>query len=581
MIPTAFYARPRTDKRPKSGSLKVLPHDAGVGAEEGAEEAVTTVRVLLRKSTERLDEENVRRFARLGVLPPKPLTFDPWAAQDVWRDTSEDPPLGGADQNEGAEEEKQARTRRALGDLVRRGLVESAGGGIDPLAMKLDLRTKRPNRFWMHALVAAFALETLERTEGEHGVREAQQRRLEHYRRVVGAASEALRQGGNTQYFSVLLISLDLPNIRAAHDWARERFPDDRRALEYLSHLPSEGARVLSVHLSPSEFLDWTTLAEKAAREIGDEEAARSHRETVGVALLKKGHLREALAYCEENREEARQRGDAVAEATALANLASIRNSMGDHEVALRLAQRAEAKLGDAPAPDILAGAIGQQAEALKDLGRLSKAEERYGARRDLAWREGELSHYARALRGLAGIKRERPEERDAARRLYEESARVARDLKDYADYRAALNGLGVLELKAGAPEAAKKAFRRVLRSAIDDDHEGDQARAKMNIGIAHQDQGTWQEYVAAEAEYREALPLARSWSDPDLLGDVLFNLAQLFFYYMDRPRDAQTEAVSAAEAYRHAGSAKQSLARDLISKIDNANNYSRPGSST
>ncbi|MBA4115216.1 MAG: hypothetical protein H0X71_02010 [Rubrobacter sp.] len=546
-------------------AARVLGEEAPHDTEDGAQGATMTVRVLLQKSIERLDEDGVRRFARLGVLPPKPLSLDPWTAQDVWRDTAEDPDMEGEEWEEGKDP-----TRRALGDLVRRGLVESAAYGVDPLAVKLDLRSKRPERFWMHALVAAFALETLERTEGEGGVREAQQRRLEHYRRIVGAADEALRQGGETQYFGVLLMSLDLPNIRAAHEWARVRSSGDPRALEYLSRLPAQGSRVLADRLAPGEFLDWIRLAEEAAREIGDEDEARSHRATVAPALLKKGQLREALAYCNESRKAARRSGDAVAEAAALANLASIRNSMGDQEVALDLGRQAETALGNAHAPDILAGAIGQQAEALEGLGRPVEAEERYEARRDLAWREGELSDYARALKGIAGIKRERPEEREEGRRLYDEAARVFWDLREYYSYRGALNGLGVLESKAGALGAAEEAFGRALSSAVDDDHEGDQARAKMNLGIAYQERRTLEGFEAADAQYREALPLASTSGEPELLGDVLFNLAQLLFYYMGNNRDAREAAVSAAEAYERAGSAKEPLAREVIDEIDN-----------
>jgi tetratricopeptide (TPR) repeat protein len=542
-----------------------VPHDAGGDAEDGAEGAVTTVRVLLRKSIERLDRETVKRFARLGVLPPTPLSFDPWTAQEVWRDSAEDNDL------EGEQEEEESMTRRTLGDLVRRGLVESAVVGVDPLAVKLNLRSKGPERFWMHALVAAFALETLEHTEGEDGVREAQQRRLEHYRRIVGAANEALRQGGDTQYFGVLLVTLDLPNIRAAHEWARVRSSSDRRALEYLSRLPAQGRRVLSERLAPGEFLDWMMLAEESARAIGDEDEARSHRETVGAALLKTGHLREALAYCEESVEAARARSDAVGEAAALANCASIRNAMGAHEAALDLARQAETTLANDHAPDILLGAIGQQAEAFEGLGRLSEAEERYEARRDLALSEGELSYYARALTGLARIKRERPEEREEARELFDEAARVFWDLREYDGYRGALNGKGVLEIKAGSLGAAEDLFRRALSSAVDDGHEGDQARAKMNLGIAYEERKTQQGYEAAEAEYREALPLASASGEAKLLGDVLFQHAQLLYYYKGDYRKAREEAVSAAEAYRRAGSANESWARELVDEIDRA----------
>ncbi len=539
------------------------PHDVGYDAEDGAWGTAMTVRFLLRKSVERLDEDTVRRFAQLGVLPPKPLSFDLWTAQEVWRDTAEDLDV----EDEGWREE-QDLTRRALGGLVWRGLVESAAVGVDPLAVKLDLRSKRPERFWMHALVAAFALETLESTEDENGVRQAQQRRLEHYRRVVGAANEYLRQGGDTQYFSVYIVGLDLPNIRSAHEWARSRSADDRWALEYLSRLPAQGRRVLSESLAPAEFLDWMRLAEEAAREIGDEEEARSHRATFGAALLKRGQLQEALAYCEESLEAARLNEDRVAEGTALANLASIRNSMGQHEMALHLADQAERVLKNSDAPDVEIGAIGQQAEALEGLGRLADAEERYKVRRDLAWREGELSYYARALRRIAGIKRERPEERNDARQLYEEAAQVFCDLREYDGYRGTLNSLGVLELKAGNLEAAEAVFRRTLSSAVDDDHKSDQARAKMNLGIAYQSRETQQGYEAAETEYREALPLASDSGETDLLGDVLFNLAQLHYYYMGNSTDALEEAAAAAEAYADAGDTKkESWARELIDK--------------
>ncbi len=542
------------------------PHDTWGDAGGDEEGAVATVKTLLRKSVARLDAETAKRFARLGVLPPRPLSFDSWTAQDMWRDSAEDVDLGAEEH-----EAEQKRARRALGDLVRRGLVESADFGVDPLAVKLDLRSERPERFWMHALVAAFALDILEDAEGEGEVREAQQRRLEHCRRIVGAADGALREGGDTQYFGAYIMDLDLPNIRAAHEWARARAPEDRRALEYLSRLPAQGRRVLSERLTPGEFLDWLTLAEESARAIGDEDEARSHREAVGAALLMKGQLREALAYGEDNYRAAKAREDAVGMATALANRASIRNSMGAHNDALDLARRAEAVLGDADAPDVLLGAIGQQAGALEGLGRIAEAEERYEARRDLAWSEGELSYYARALRGLARIKRERPEERDEARGMYDEAARVFWDIRDHGGYRGALNGKGALEIEDGSLEAAEELFRRALASAVDDEHEGDQARAKMNLAIAHQNRRTRQWYEAAENRYREAATLASGWDEPDLLGDVLFNLAQFLFYLTGRVGDARTEAVSAAEAYGRAGSAKESWARGLISEIDGA----------
>jgi hypothetical protein len=80
----------------------------------GARVAESTVRALLRKSLERADEALVRRFAHLGVLLSKPLSFGPWAATDVWRDSVEDSP------EDGQSEQEKAQDRNALRELVRR-----------------------------------------------------------------------------------------------------------------------------------------------------------------------------------------------------------------------------------------------------------------------------------------------------------------------------------------------------------------------------------------------------------------------------------------------------------------------------
>lgn len=541
------------------------PPDVGAEPDDaGAEGAKRTVRALLRKSLERADEDLVRRFARLGVLPPKPLSFGPWAAADVWRDSAEDPPEGGQS------EEEKARDRDALKELVRRGLVESVDFGVDPLAVKLDLTPKRPERFWMHALVAAFALETLERTEGEGGVREAQQRRLEHYRRIAGAADGAMSQGGDTQLFGVYLITLDLANIRAAHGWAREKAANDRRALGYLSRLVSQGSRPLAERLGAEEWLEWMRLAEDAARRLGDESEAGNHRSNVGAALVRNGLWEEALTACRNILRDAVRDGDAASEATMLANLAVIQRRRGHPDEALDYARRAVEAAQRADSPSTLAGAIDQQAAALMSLGRVDEAEGRYEAMRVFARDNGELSQHAKALLELARIKRGRPEDRDEARGLFEEAAEAFRDLRENDQYRLAVTGLGVLENEARRFDEAEEAFERTRESAVEDGDKGDEARAKMHLGIVHRYRGEPGGTEAAETEFREALPLAASAEDGDKLGDVLLNLA--FLLYEDRHdfEEARRFAEDAARAYANAQSEKESRARDLIDEIDN-----------
>lgn len=537
----------------------------GESVDVGAEGAERTVRALLHKSLERADGDLVRRFARLGVLPPKPLSFSLWAAADVWRDSAEDPLEGGQS------EEAKAREREALKELVRRGLVESVNLGVDPLAVKLDLVPKRPERFWMHALVAAFALETLERTEGEGGVREAQQRRLEHYRRVAGAADGAMGQGGDAQLFGIYLITLDLPNIRAAHEWAREQASNDGRALEYLSRLVSQGSRPLAERLGPEEWLEWMRLAEDAARRLGDESEAGYHRSNVGAALLRNGLLDEAFTLCQANLQAALRDGDADTEAAMLGNLAVIQRRRGKPEVALDYARRAAVAAQRADSPSLLAAAIDQQAAALMSLGRVDEAEGRYEAMRVFARDNGELSQHAKALLELARIKRGRPEERDEARRLFEEAAEAYRDLREQDQYRLAVTGLGILENEAGHFDEAEEAFEETLKSAIADGDKGDQARAKMHLGIVHRCRGEPGGTEAAETEFREALPLAVSSEDGDKLGDVMLNLAYLLYQDRDDLGGARRFAQDATQAYANVQSEKESQARNLIDEIDGA----------
>jgi hypothetical protein len=65
-------------------------------------------------------------------------------------------------------------------------------------------------------------------------------------------------------------------------------------------------------------------------------------------------------------------------------------------------------------------------------------------------------------------------------------------------------------------------------QSAVDEVDEGDQARARMHLVMVHRLRGSEQDVEAAETEFREALPLAISSEDGELLGDVFVQPARL-----------------------------------------------------
>lgn len=212
----------------------------------------------------------------------------------------------------------------------------------------------------------------------------------------------------------------------------------------------------------------------------------------------------------------------------------------------------------------------------LTSLGCPAEAERRLEDKRDLAQEKGRLSRCAEALRDLAHIKRDRPEERDEARRMYEEAATVFWDHGQYDDYRRTLNGLGILEGEAGVLNATKAAFERAMRSALDDGDEGYQARAKMHLGIILRYQGTEEGVEAAETEFREALPLAASSEDAELVGDILLNLAYLLHQDKGDGLEARKAAEAAADAYANVQSEKEAQARALIAAIDSSKRAGR-----
>jgi hypothetical protein len=104
---------------------KLLEAKAPADRMDLEKQTLPTVAVLLKQSTDRLDERTRECFARLGAFAPKPATFDIEDMKAVWHIDDPSPIV---------------RT------LVNRGLLEPLGGG----------------RFQMHALLVLHADSMLE-----------------------------------------------------------------------------------------------------------------------------------------------------------------------------------------------------------------------------------------------------------------------------------------------------------------------------------------------------------------------------------------------------------------------------------
>jgi tetratricopeptide (TPR) repeat protein len=482
-------------------------------------EVPLTVAALLRRSTDGLRALYRRRFALLGVLPSRPISFDMPAAQGVW-DMRLDPRM----------------TLRALSD---RGLIEPAGEG----------------RFQMHSLLSAFAASMIEEDPELPDLWEVQLRRLRHYEVKLGAASEAFTVGGEMQQRWLGIFDADSEGIRAAYQWAASRMEDDDEAASYVSRYASAGARVLGFRLPAREFIRWMESAERAARRLGDEESVATHRANVGTGLLMAGEYAKALPYQEEALAQARASGHVQGEAAALGNLASTCSAMGDNERAIRHAENCVEVARDAGIGWIEAQALGTLGEIYEELGRPREAVRNLRGQRDVARRIGDAPSEARALRKLGKFYRESGHPWRAAV-FYDSAARVFEHLGDGETFREVLLGHGILCVQREAYEEALELFRRALRSAEEDDDGSAKAQALMNEGNVQDVLGRPD---LAEGLYLDARDTAREGQYPITVGDASWNLAQLLEAQNGSER-AKGAARDAVDAYRSAGSPKAGM---------------------
>lgn len=472
-----------------------------------------TVAALLRRSTDRLRPLYRKRFALLGVLPARPVSFDAPAAQDVWAMNS-DP-------------------RMTLRALLDRGLIEPAGDG----------------RFQIHSLLSVFAASVIEEDPELPDLKEVQLRRLRHYEVKLGAANEAFLLGGQSQRDWLGVFDADWEGIRAAYLWAASRMEEDEEAADYVNRYAGAGASVLAFRLPPREFIRWMELALRAARRLGDAESVVTRKANLGTGYLTAGAYPEALPYFEEALAEARAAEDRHGEAPALGNLASTYSALGDTDRAINHAEEcvvAAREIGDR---GIQAKALGTLGEIYAELGRPRDAVRYLKGQRDVAREIGDAPSEARALRKLGVFYRELGHPWRAAV-FFGAAASAFEDLGDRETLRGVLLSHGILCAKQEAYEDALGLFDRVLESAEEDGDSAAGAPALMNQGNVRDAQGSPD---LAKDLYRRANDAAREGGHAGTIGDASWNLAQLLEAEGDH-RGAVRAARDALDAYRSVG---------------------------
>lgn len=498
---------------------RLLEEEAPRSYMSAAEQEVPlTVTALLRRSTERLRALYRKRFALLGVLPPRPISFDVPAAQDVW-DMRSDP-------------------RMTLRVLLDRGLIEPADEG----------------RFQMHSLLSAFAVSMIEDDAELPSVREIQLRRLRHYETKIFVLNEAYNQGGDEQRRALEALNRDYEGIRAAHAWAVAHMYEDEEAARTVTAYASAGPNIFLIRLPPRELIRWLEKGIEAAGMLGFEEDMKAHRANLGAAHAMAGDPHSALPYFEQALRNAREDEDRPAESAALGNLGRAYYSFGDYEKAIEYNQDCSEVARETEEWRTEAQALGTLGESYAATDQYQEALRCFKNSRDVSRANRDLYTEARTLRKLGIFYRESANSWRAGVFL-EAAASVFGELRDDLECNRTLLSLGILCMNEEKYEKAIGFFDRVIHWAEENNDERSLAFAVMDKGIVlnllgHPDQ--------AEDLYRRAVTSAHNARASEEEADASFNLAQLI--EAKDSNEAVALARRARSLYETVGDPKQQM---------------------
>ncbi|WP_047864342.1 tetratricopeptide repeat protein [Rubrobacter aplysinae] len=452
------------------------------------QEVPVTVTALLRRSTERLRPLYRKRFAMLGVFPPRPISFDIPAAQDVW--------------------DMRSGPRMTLRALTDRGLIEPDGNG----------------RFQMHSLLSAFAVSMIEDDAELPNIRELQLRRLRYYETKIFYFNEAYNQGGDEQRRALEDLNQDYDCIRAAHAWAVAHMCEDEEAARIVTAYASAGPNIFLIRLPPRELIRWIEKAIEAAGMLGFEEDVKAHKANLGAAHAMAGDPRSALPYFEQALRNARNNEDRPAESAALGNLGRAYYSFGDYARAIEYTQGCLEVAREIEEWRTESQALGTLGESYAATGQHQQALRCFKGSRDVSRVNRDSYTEARTLRKL-GIFYRQSGNTWRAGVFFKAAASVFGELGDDLECNRTLLSLGILCMNEEEYEEAIDYFERVIAWAEENNDEQSLAVALMDKGnvmdcLGHPDR--------AEDLYRRAVVSAHNACAPEEEADASFNLAQL-----------------------------------------------------
>ena len=243
------YLQELHDRKRRMGAL-------ARGHDEAELKADPDVQAAFELSYKALDEEDARRWRRLGVFPA-PFTLQ--AAASVW-------------------EMEEEATRVALSRLCRYSLVDY---------------NEKMERYDLHDLLADFAIGRME--EGEED--EARLAHANYYVQVLAAADELFLQGSEHILEGLRLFDQEWFHIQTGQRWSASKREESEQAAGLCVSYPDAGAYCIDLRLHPRRRIEWLEAAVEGGRKLGDRWREGNALGNLGLAYADLGEMRKAIEF--------------------------------------------------------------------------------------------------------------------------------------------------------------------------------------------------------------------------------------------------------------------------------------------
>lgn len=374
------------------------------------------------------------------------------------------------------------------------------------------------------------------------------------------------------------LTLLDLPNLLALLDRLEQRIAVDASAAEAASNTAGKIEQLLEFLGRPQALARAVAVRERTAARTPDWGHTRFENERLLVGrLLQQGQLPKAFEKARALLEKAQAAGPGAYSgadydlATAHFMLGRVLQKRGQAAPALELlaeAQRLFEEPDNKSAAGMAAVTLSEQANCLRNLGRLEEAAEKYEEAIERNEKRKSFRGVAVDKGQLATVRLLQSKYAEAVA-AYEEARAIFEQQNEPAMVAAAWHQIGMVHQEAGKYEAAETAYRRSLEINTRINNRAEQASSLNQLGNLYDDKLNRPE--EAVAFYRQAADIFIELGDVRYEGQSRSNIAKTLIKINDYG-EARYEIQLAIKCFKSLGLGAQPWkALDVLHQIESA----------